>query len=113
MASQDFLVRALDGVIGSVCLHDWDRGMGVAGGIFLPNENYNPQLHASEVSGVEHHLPAKRPSLAIIGEGGVEPSFEQIHLADWSSEAGVEGRELTVFGIDIVGVFGPDYSVEE
>jgi len=87
--------------------------MGVAGGIFLPNENYNPQLHASEMSGVEHHIPAERPSLAIIGEGGVEPSFEQIHLADWSSEAGVEGRELTVFGIDIVGVFGSDYSVED
>lgn len=87
--------------------------MGVAGGIFLPNENYSPQLHASEVSGVEQHLPAKLPSLAIISEDGVEPSFEQICLADWSLEAGVEGRELTVFGIDIVGVFGSDYSVGE
>lgn len=106
MASRDFTVSAGETVIGTVSLEDWDRGMGVAGGVFLPNENYLPKLHASELNGATFERPAS--ALTIVDAFGVKPVSEAIHLIDWGAEAGPEGRELNVFGIDIIGVFGPD-----
>ena len=110
MASRDFTVHAGGALIGKVSLEDWDRGMGVAGGIFYPNDKYSPSLHAEEIDGVALDESARRPSLSIVDADGIEPTYEQVHVADWSATIGDDGRELTVFGIDIVGVFGPEVS---
>ena len=108
----DYTVCAGCTVIGKVCLADWDRGMGVAGGIFVPNENYVPQLHASEVDGAAQ-VQSEAMALTIVDAFGGQPFLEDIYLMDWASEAGPDGRELTVFGIDILGVFGPESPVDK
>jgi len=103
--SRQIVIWAGETVIGTANLEDWDRGMGVAGARFLPNENYDPQLHAAILEGMRSPL---RPEIQVRIESGLTLPCEFVAITDWAKTAGEEyGREVEVFGLDAEEIFGP------
>lgn len=81
--------------------------MGVAGGVFVPNARYIAHLHATELEGVDRSGHSGR--LRVRMDDGAFLSPEAVALVDWAATAGDEhGRELSVFGLDLDALFGPE-----
>lgn len=80
--------------------------MGVAGGIFVPNENYVAERHATMLDGVELLESDRQSSLKVVSANGQMLQCEAIALIDYADYAGDQyGRELTIFGVDVLAIF--------
>lgn len=85
-------------VIGIADLKSCDPGMGVASGVFHPNEAYSLMVHARVSEDIELDVPpadltARQLSGAVISCAGCD-------LIDFYQTVGDEGREFTVLGMD-------------
>lgn len=91
-----FIVEVGTTIIGTVAFTGWDYGMAVAFGIFRPNEDYIPSEHATVLEGCE--LP-NSDRLRVIWADGRPLACDAVGLLDYATTAGVDGREVTAFGV--------------
>jgi hypothetical protein len=91
--------------IGTAQLAVWDYGMSVAGGEFRPTDAYSACDHAAIVEG-DRTAQLATPLDARTMEGK-KILCDLVALSDYSTSVGSEGREVELFGVDLVSYFGP------
>ncbi len=108
--SEVFEVEILAGPvkIGAASIKARDYGMGVAGGTFLATEAYVTSEHAALVEG---ERPSRQPVLQAKAPNGEAISCEVVAIIDYSATVGEDGREVELYGLDLVRYFGPEPTI--
>jgi hypothetical protein len=86
-------------VIGLALLEVADRSMGVAGGTFRPNCNYDPARHAYQLDEVSLIDSPSRIPVVARDPNGALIECSGVGIVDCASDLGDDGREVEVLGI--------------
>lgn len=93
--------------IGTASISAWDYSMGVAGGDFVASADYSGAAHATLMEGKRQHAPdaGRLNAYALNGE---LIECEVVAITDYAKTVGPTGREVEIFGLDLVRYFGPE-----
>ncbi|MEP7004629.1 MAG: hypothetical protein ABI810_01510 [Sphingomonas bacterium] len=99
MQTLEVSLTAADVVIGTAVLAEDDPSMGVASGIFHPNDFYRPEEHASFLDDrVLFDLPG-RTLLTAHNAGGSRIECASVVLTDYSDALGPEELKVEILGM--------------
>lgn len=99
MRTLEISLAAADIVIGTAILAEDDSWMGVASGIFHPNDLYRPEEHASFLDDrVLFDLP-ERTQLTARDGAGSRIECAGVVLTDYKDALGPEGLKVDILGM--------------